>query len=56
MNQKNNLKTIPEQTVDLFANAIEESKEIIDKKRIQATIAEQRLIAALDVELSNYIR
>lgn len=56
MNQKDNVKKIPEHPADLFANANDESKEFIDKKRIQETIAEQRLIAALDIELSNYIR
>lgn len=51
MNQKDKVLTMPEQTADKFANANDQSAEMLNKKRIQDNIAEQRLIAALDVEL-----
>ncbi len=51
MNQKEKILTMPEQTADKFANANDQSAEELKKKRVQENIAEQRLIAALDVEL-----
>jgi hypothetical protein len=51
MNQKDKVRTMPEQTSDKFANANDQSAEMLNEKRIQENTAEQRLIAALDVEL-----
>ena len=51
MNQNDKNLTMPEQTAEIFAHENDQSAEMLNKKRIQEAVAEQRLIAALDVEL-----